>query len=70
MHVGRVLCDVCSRVVSDQSPQGKSEIPYFNLILVPHLGESEEDFSLDLCDVCVLDIRAGVEVLIETYRKK
>jgi hypothetical protein len=70
VYVGRVMCNVCGKVVSEHTPQGNSEIPYFNLLLMPHTGTSEYDFSLDLCDTCTTDFVAGIEVLLETFQKK
>jgi hypothetical protein len=70
IYFGKVLCNVCGKVVSEQTPEGKSEIPYFNMLLMPHVGSSEYDFSLDLCDTCTTDMIAGIEVLLETFQKR
>jgi hypothetical protein len=48
---------------------GKSETVYFNIMLFPHLGASDDDLNLAICQDCEANFRAAIEVVLESLRK-
>lgn len=70
IRYGKIFCDACGQCVAEETPEGKAESPYFDVLLFPHMGETEDDLCLNLCVNCGPDVRAGIEVVLESLRGK